>query len=148
MIKYLRGDLLDSKSDIIAHGCNCSNGFGSGVAKAVSIKYPKVKQAFHDKYEEDGWKLGDVQFVFTHDGKVVANCATQQAYLPRGINHADYDAIRKCMILVKDFAKASNKTIGIPKLGAGLAGGDWAIIEEILKDVFSDYDITIYVLGT
>lgn len=148
MIKYVQGDLFQASEDILAHGCNCRNGFGSGVAAGMAKKYPKAKAYFHDKFEEDGWKLGDVQFVqlVDKDHKWVANCATQYAYLPRGIKHADYDAIRTAMTKVKEFAKSKNMSIAIPKIGAGLAGGDWADIEKILQEVFSDYDVTVYYL--
>jgi O-acetyl-ADP-ribose deacetylase (regulator of RNase III) len=146
MINYIKGDLFDTNADIIAHGCNCSNGFGSGVAKIVATKYPKAKYYFHEKYDEDGWKLGDVQFVQVVGGRYIANCATQYAYLPRGVCHADYGAIKTCMEKVKDFAKDKNLSVAIPKIGAGLAGGDWNTIESILKEVFSDYDVTVYYL--
>lgn len=146
MIKYAKGDVLASKANIVAHGCNCRGGFGSGVAAAIKTKYPKARHYYLDKYEEDGWKLGDVQFVMQWDGRWIANCATQDGYLPRGVCHADYDAIRSCMEKVKDFAKPSSQTIAIPKIGAGLAGGDWDKIEAILNEVFSDYDVTVYVL--
>jgi hypothetical protein len=33
-----------------------------------------------------------------------------------------------------------------PQFGSGLAGGDWKHIAQIIKEVFEDRDITIYVL--
>lgn len=147
MLNYVQGDLFDSQADIIAHGCNCRGGFGSGVAKIVATKFPKARWYYLDKFEEDGWKLGDVQFVKLNSGDTyIANCATQDAYLPRGVNHADYDGIRLAMERVKAFAQEKGLTVAIPKIGAGLAGGDWNVIEKILEEVFSDYDITIYYL--
>lgn len=146
MIKYIQGDLFDSKADIIAHGCNCRGGYGSGVAKTMAQKFPKAKSYYLEKYDEDGWDLGDVQFVTVVGGKIIANCATQDEYYPRNKCHADYPAIRKCMEQVRDFAKANGYSIAIPKIGAGLAGGDWNTIEGILKDVFANYDITVYYL--
>lgn len=146
MVKYVKGDLFDSKADVLAHGCNCRGGYGSGVARTMALKYPKARHYYLDKYDEDGWELGDVQFVTVVGGKIVANCATQDEYYPRNKCHADYLAIRKCMEQVRDFAKANGYTIAIPKIGAGLAGGDWNIIEGILNDVFKDYDITVYCL--
>ncbi|MCX9024660.1 MAG: macro domain-containing protein [Candidatus Methanoperedens sp.] len=146
MVKYVKGDLFSSRCDVLAHGCNCRGGYGSGVAYAMAKKYPKARESYLEKFEEDGWKLGEVQFVVTHDGVVIANCATQASYLPRGICHANYPAIRVCMTKVKEFAKVNNKTIAIPKIGAGLAGGDWNIIEGILNEVFDDYDVTVYYL--
>jgi len=35
--------------------------------------------------------------------------------------------------------------IGIPKIGAGLAGGDWKVIEEIIDKIgFSDLTCVLY----
>lgn len=146
MIKYEQGDLFGTEADLIAHGCNCRGGFGSGVAYIVATKYPKARQYYLDKHDEDGWKLGEVQFVAQWNGKYIANCATQDAYLPRGERHADYPAIRTAMETVKAFAKENSLSIAMPKIGAGLAGGDWNVIEKILEEVFSDYDITVYYL--
>lgn len=144
MIKYVEADLFTASEDIIAHGCNCRNGYGSGVAYTMSQVYPKAKSMYHEKFDEEGWELGEVQFVLQNDGKYVANCATQDAFLPRGYRHADYEAIEDCMEKVKRFAKDKGLSIAIPKIGAGLAGGNWRMIEGILKEVFTDYDITVY----
>lgn len=146
MINYIQGDLFDTDAEIIAHGCNCRGGFGSGVAKIIATKYPKARFYYLDKFDEDGWKLGDIQPVMQWNGKYIVNCATQDAYLPRNECHADYDAIRLAMSRLKEFAMSKNMKIAIPKIGAGLAGGDWNIIESILNDVFSDYDVTVYYL--
>lgn len=146
MIKYVKGDVLRSNATLVAHGCNCRGGFGSGVALAVANKYPKTRRYYLDKFNTEGWELGDVQFVRETDNRVIANCATQDAYLPRGRKHADYPAIRKCMQTVKEFASANGLSIAIPKIGAGLAGGNWVLIEKILQEVFTDYDVTVYYL--
>jgi O-acetyl-ADP-ribose deacetylase (regulator of RNase III) len=144
MIKYIKGDLFNTDCDIIAHGCNCLGVMGSGVAKIVRDRYPKAYHAYVDKYDEDGLKLGEVQFVLQRDGKYIANCMTQNAFLPRGKRHADYNAIMDCMEQVKVFAMSKGLSIAIPKIGAGLAGGNWNAIEVLLKLVFEDYDVTVY----
>lgn len=146
MINYIQGDLFATDCDIIAHGCNCKGGFGSGVAYTMAKKYPKAKEMYLEKFEDEGWKLGDVQFVMVVGGKTIANCATQYGYLPRGIQHANYPAIRRAMLQVKMFAQHHGKSIAIPKIGAGLAGGNWDEIEGILRDVFHDYPVTVYYL--
>ena len=40
------------------------------------------------------------------------------------------------------------KSIGLPLIGCGLAGGDWSIVRDIIADVFEDtfIDVTIFVL--
>lgn len=146
MINYVKGDVLESGAGVVAHGCNCKGGFGSGVAGAVTQKYPYVRANYIDKFMHDGWTLGEVQLVEIEDNRYIANCATQNNYLPRGVCHADYVAIKTCMEKVKNFAIENNLTVAIPKIGAGLAGGDWNKIEGILNEVFVDHDVSIYTL--
>jgi O-acetyl-ADP-ribose deacetylase (regulator of RNase III) len=145
MVHYKKGDLLEASEDIVAHGCNCVGGFGSGVAGQIAKTYPKARYYYLDKFDTEGWKLGDVQYVPQWNGKIIANCATQQDIRPRQVCHADYGAIRSALTTIKQNAMP-NQTIAIPKIGAGLAGGDWNIISKILEEVFSDYDVTVYEL--
>lgn len=144
MLKYIDGDLFTTKADIIAHGVNCKGAFGSGVALQMAKRYPPAQFNYFKKFKEEGWKLGDVQFVKVGCCRYIANCATQHNFFPRDKVHANYDAIRDAMIKVREFAMANKLSIAIPKIGAGLAGGDWSTIKEILKEVFSDYDVTVY----
>lgn len=146
MIVYKKGDLFQAPENILAHGCNCAGGFGSGIAGQIAIKYPMARFEYMKKYENEGWVLGDVQFSPQSDKKIIANCATQQKFFPRNVCHADYDAIRKALTEVKNVAKAAGSSIAMPKIGAGLAGGDWNIIKNILDEVFDDYDVTVYEL--
>ncbi len=145
MVNYIKGDLFNAEADIIAHGCNCRGGFGAGVAGQIATKYPKAKHYYLDKFEEDGWYLGDIQFVRVWGKQeYIANCATQFNYLPRGIKHADYDAIRISMERLKEFAQSKCLSVAIPMIGAGLAGGDWNVIKKILEETFDNYDIAVY----
>lgn len=146
MVHQIKGNVLEQGFGIVAHGCNCKGGFGAGVALAVAKKHPEARNAYLMKFNTEGWRLGDVQFVMGRDGHLIANCATQKDYMPRGKRHVDYDAVRACMEKVRDYAKEHNLSVACPKIGAGLAGGDWSIIKGILKEVFVDYDITVFYL--
>jgi len=66
---------------------------------------------------------------------IVVNAYTQYRY---GRNHADgdsnpfdYEAFTMCMRKMNHLFKG--KLIGMPKIGAGLAGGDWNKIEKIIE---------------
>jgi O-acetyl-ADP-ribose deacetylase (regulator of RNase III) len=37
----------------------------------------------------------------------------------------------------------AGKKIGLPKIGAGLAGGDWSRIKEIIQTELNDCDVTV-----
>lgn len=147
MIIYVKGDLFKAPQDILAHGCNCLGGYGSGVAGLMAKIHPSSKEAYLKKHQSSGWKLGDVQYVKSND-KIIANCATQYAYgSPKsGTIFCDYSAIEKVMINLKNIADTKKMSIAIPKIGAGLAGGDWNKIESIINSIFKDTEIFVYVL--
>lgn len=145
MIKYIKGNLLDTDCEMIAHGVNCIGGFGSGIAGQIAHKYPLVKRAYLRKFNDGGWKLGDVQFVVQH-GKIFVNCATQKDYGEDNKIRADYFAISKVMRKLYAYSAHHNKRVAIPKIGAGLANGSWPEIEKRINEIFHDRDIFVYVL--
>jgi O-acetyl-ADP-ribose deacetylase (regulator of RNase III) len=53
----------------------------------------------------------------------------------------DYEAVRSCVRWIK--ARYSGKRIGLPKIGAGLAGGDWKEIASIIKEELAGEDVTL-----
>lgn len=150
MITYIQKDLFTAPVDLIAHGCNCKGGFGSGVAGIIAQKNPEAKNAYLNKYQSDGWRLGEVQIVPVKNSsyKYIANCSTQLNYggAKPGVVYADYGAIKQVMKELKSLCDENNWTIAIPKIGAGLARGDWKKIESIINEVFKDQEIFVYYL--
>lgn len=153
-IIYRKGNLLNAfdegEIDIIAHGVNCSGGFGSGIAGQIAKRFPEVKRQYLFKYNTKGWYLGQIQLVYLNN-KIIVNCATQKYYgkYPESqLNgmYCSYEAIRECMHQLKTIIKDSDLRIGIPKIGAGLAGGDWNEIEKVINEEFNDIPIYVYVL--
>jgi O-acetyl-ADP-ribose deacetylase (regulator of RNase III) len=117
---------------------------GSGVALALLKKWPQVREKYVEHHQKMGWRLGYVQFVSVGQNRFVANCATQKTYLPRGRVHVDYEAVEQCMETLYRHCKKFNNTIAMPKIGSGLAGGDWKTIRKIIDKVFHDIDVYIY----
>jgi O-acetyl-ADP-ribose deacetylase (regulator of RNase III) len=151
MIEFreLKGDLIQlSKQglfDVIAHGCNCFSKQKSGLAKQM------VENFQTDRFEMEVSKkttpiekLGniDYQYYWPSDALhfAVVNCYTQYEYGTDKVN-ADYEAITLCMRkLNKVFA---GRKIGLPKIGCGLAGGDWSVVKNILTTELKDCDVTL-----
>lgn len=149
-LKYKRGDLLDplNPEEIIGHGVNISGGFGSGIAGAIKVRYPKVREAYFKKFNKKQWKLGDVQLVEIDGGKMIANMATQERYGYDKKQYVDYDAIRKSMETVLTYAEAIGCSVAISKIGSGLGGGSWSVIEGIIVELLTTYNVgvTVYEL--
>jgi O-acetyl-ADP-ribose deacetylase (regulator of RNase III) len=138
MIEYIEGDVLNSGEQIVVHGCNCFNNMGSGIAKQVSIEYPWAAFADYETVPGDVNKLGRYTTAIGENGTRIINAYTQYHYSRIQVN-ADYNAIERAMAnICSDFPE--HKVFAMPKIGAGLAGGDWNIIEKILEKISNQYD--------
>lgn len=146
-MKTVEGDLiklaLEGKFDIIIHGCNCFCTMGAGIAKSFKSEFPEAFKADLTTEKGDKSKLGS----FTHATTIrsghaitVINAYTQFNYNGKGIK-ADYDAIRNVFKELK--LKFSGKRFGFPLIGAGLAGGDWKVISEIISEELQGEDFTL-----
>lgn len=128
---------------------------GSGVALAIRNRWPEVYQADVDYNEFAGKeKIGKFSWVdIIRKGervKTVYNLYTQINYLPRGIDHFEYDGFKNGLNNLLNHMNSINLTsLAMPKIGAGLAGGDWKKIKKIIKEVLNNHQemtITIYEL--
>lgn len=151
MIRYSQTDITAALRGIIAHGCNTSGGFGSGVAGAIRAKWPHVYQAFmknviHKDHRHE--QLGLVQYVVIDDNLMVANCYTQLNFGNDGQKYASPDAIYKSLRRCIEFIGESDMPLHIPKIGSGLGGLSWEtdvlpLIEQ-LNDEYPDVDIIVH----
>lgn len=143
-MKYINGDLIklaqENEFDVIGHGCNCFCTMGKGLAVSMKKAFPEITMADQCSRKGDRKKLG----TFTHvdyGGLIVLNLYTQYNFGNDNLLYAEYDAIRECMRGIKK--RYSGKRIGLPLIGAGLAGGDWNIISKIIEEELKDEDVTI-----
>ena len=144
MIDYIKDDITNTDCNYIVHGCNAQGVMGSGVAKVLYNKWPLVR----DYYMEQAcvWselELGSVQKVEVEKGKWVLNAITQRYFGRGGHKYVSYDAMDACMQKVRLMTK-EDEMIAMPKIGAGLGGGNWDIIETIIRVNLYDRNVTIY----
>lgn len=149
MIKEIKGNLFKSDVDVLVHGCNCWNTFGAGIALQVAKLYPEAYDEDLKTIRGDKNKLGTYTKWtgknFYNERDVTIINAYTQYYANAKIKPLDYDALEKVMIKIKKDFK-DNK-IAMPKIGAGLAGGDWNKISAIINNVFNEKEILVYALG-
>lgn len=145
MINYIVGDLLEAKEKVIVHGCNNYGVMGSGVAKQIRAKWPNVFDEYHLKYQVFGLELGSIIPVETTDGKIVVNAITQDGFGKDGARYVVYEAVEKCFMTINEKALDWNASeIAMPRIGAGLGGGDWTIIEDIITRTAKNYVPIVY----
>ena len=71
---------------------------------------------------------------------IVVNAYTQFDWRGSGPK-VDYDAVRSSMRWIKKHH--TGKRIGLPKIGAGLAGGEWPTIAAILEEELGGENVTL-----
>jgi O-acetyl-ADP-ribose deacetylase (regulator of RNase III) len=141
-IQYIEGDLLSSREPVIAHGCNAQGVMGSGIAKAIRDEYPTVYKDYRDVYEEQGNKLHLGQVITTRTlERTILNIISQE-YYGRNPNvvYVSYDAIEKAILRIN---KMGYVRVAFPKIGAGLANGNWELISHIIQTT-SDFTPVVY----
>jgi len=156
MKRIVRGDLLklalNGEFDVIVHGCNCGNTMGAGIALAIKREFPEAYRADCNTTEWDRSKMGTISQATVrrngHDITVVNGYTQYHWRVAKGntnINSnsnsnilVDYDAVRSVMKLVK--IRFRGQRIGYPLIGAGLAKGDWKVIEQIIDEELKGED--------
>lgn len=145
-MKSVKGDLiklaLKGEFDVIVHGCNCFNTMGAGIARQVAIELPEATIIDNYTKRGDRGKMGHFTAAEIERGKVkfiVVNAYTQYGCNIKQVN-VDYNAIKDVFQRIKQ--EYHGKRIGYPKIGAGLAGGDWSIITKILDTELEGEDHT------
>ncbi|AVP96829.1 phosphatase [Ahniella affigens] len=143
-LSTVRGDLLQlaraGQFDVVIHGCNCQCQMGKGIALAIKSEFPEAYEADQATLKGLQAKLGTISVAQIHRPSfsfTIVNAYTQFHWRGSGVK-ADYEAIRSAMRLVKQ--RFSGKRIGYPKLGAGLAGGDWSTISLIIEEELAGED--------
>jgi len=142
----LHGDLIEltkqGNFDVIVHGCNCFNTMGAGIAKSIKNAWPKAYNVDRSTVKGDRKKLGT--YSECHEKNIIILNAYTQYYFgsSRGKN-VDYMAIRNVFRRINQNFKGM--IIGIPKIGAGLAGGNWEIIENIINKETPDVKVILVI---
>jgi len=157
---------LEGKFNVIAHGCNCLSAMGAGLAPQMArafgcnrfemeLKGPDVNKLGNIDYqkfvigEKAVWSLEDADNKKNEPEITVVNAYTQYKY---GRNHSDgvsrpidYEALALCMRKMNTIFKGLH--IGLPQIGAGLAGGDWNRIKGIIIEELSDCRVTVVIFN-
>ena len=161
MLTYVKGDLLAQRKGILVHGCNGTKLPAGGIAGLIFKKWPGAEAAHHYlltqlNIDSPTEALG-LTSVFPveednleHPQLVIFNAITQS--FP-GSGSLSYSAIRDCCERLNEYASfykyhcCKDIPIIMPKIGSGIAGGDWDIISQIIDEtISSEHEVVIYAL--
>lgn len=153
-IIYVEGDATRPQSQgpkIIAHVCNNVGGWGRGFVLAISKLSKKPEQEFklwYSQRNQNDFALGAVQFVLVEEDLWIANMVGQHGIAKKGHSGPPpvrYPAIAQALAALGDKALELGATVHMPRIGCGLAGGQWEAIELLIWENLSSRDIQVTV---
>lgn len=150
----IKKDITTIETGVIIHQTNCQNVMGSGIARAIYEKWPGVKEKYH-RFCELQYKmhpslgplslLGEFQEITVQANPeiIVINIFGQLNYgngAKTGVRYTDYGALKNAFSNINKrlvFGNYDHNGITLPFyipkfLGAGLGGGDYKIIHELI----------------
>lgn len=143
-MKHVTGDLIrlaeEGHFDVIVHGCNCHCTMGRGIALQIKNQYPQALEADLNTKKGDASKLGSYTVADSGEGFLILNAYTQYDYYGKTLL-VSYHALRECFRKIKQ--EFGHLRIGYPKIGAGLAGGNWNVIADIIDEELQGSDHTL-----
>lgn len=149
-IVFLKGDATFPNKEgikIIAHICNDTGGWGKGFVLALSKRWQQPEKEYRKWFKEGTcFYLGEVQFVQVQEGILVANMIGQHGIRTReNGSPIRYDSVNLCLEKLGDKAVELNASIHMPRIGCGLAGGKWELIEPLIVSKLTERGVSVYV---
>jgi O-acetyl-ADP-ribose deacetylase (regulator of RNase III) len=163
-IHYIIGDATlpietEAENRLIVHCCNTLGAWGAGFVVPLGRRYPLAKDGYKKFIEENKGiiSLGEVNEVKVADNIYVENLIGQSFLYKKAngeipcnyiaIETGFLNIIRKWLSYYEVFHnEKQNFSIHMPRIGCGLAGGDWKTIENIIQRTFIDIaEVDVYV---
>ncbi|ELK7957952.1 macro domain-containing protein [Listeria monocytogenes] len=112
-----------------------------------NLNWEEPEKAYRKWYKDkNDFKLGEVQLIPVTDYISICNMIDQKG-TKTGSKGAPirYEAVESCLEKLSEIAKEQQASIHMPRIGCGLAGGKWEIIEPIIRKTLIANDIEVYI---
>ena len=150
MIKKVRGDILLSKAQAIAHGIAPHDHFGQGLALALRERYPAMAKDFRHYCHLQNPKAGH-SWLWAGPDRVIICLMTQEvapnhhAHPGKATTHNVNRALRELMNIIKE---QNVKSVALPRLATGVGGLHWDEVEPLINQHLAGAGIPIIVYET
>lgn len=149
-INYLKGDATSPQAKgtkLIGHVCNDLGGWGKGFVLALSRRWPEPERSYRDWHasrNKNDFGLAAVQFVQVEPYIWVANMVAQRGYKTGSQGPPiRYEALATCLRATGDKAIELGASLHLPRIGCGLAGGEWPRVEPLIQQHIADRGIAV-----
>jgi Zn-dependent peptidase ImmA (M78 family)/O-acetyl-ADP-ribose deacetylase (regulator of RNase III) len=122
--------------------------WGGGFAKQARKKWPHAQTHYREwAYGRRNLKLGNMHSVSVREDLTLVSLVAQHGFGGAGSGpKIRYGALFSALEKVAELASAQRATVHMPRIGTGEAGGNWNIIEGIVREtlISRGIKVTIY----
>lgn len=147
MIRYTKGDLLQSTAQALVNTVNTIGVMGKGIALQFKNAYPENFKVYHKACAEGKLTIGQMLVTETKDlfgnNKYIINFPTKTTWR----KPSEYIYIQQGLVALRqEIISRSITSIAIPPLGSKNGGLDWERVRPMIEDALADLpcDIIIY----
>jgi O-acetyl-ADP-ribose deacetylase (regulator of RNase III) len=140
--RFTKGDIFATGGvKAYAHGCNCAGAMGAGIAIEFKRRWPRMFDEYAARCGDGRFRLGDV-FVWSEGEHTIFNLGTQEHWRKK----AQIPALTRSLAKMLDLAvHAGIERVGLPRIGAGLGGLDWARVKKVIAEAGKASAVTMVV---
>ncbi len=151
MIKEVKGDILLTGAQAIAHGVAPNDHFDRGLALSLRENYPAMVKDFRHFCKLQNPPAGEVWMWGTDDKFRVFNMMTQEPAKSQNSHPgpASLPNVNHCLKnLVKMVKEEDIKSLALPKLATGYGKLNWDDVLPLIKSRLGELDIPVYIYST
>lgn len=144
MIKYVKGNLLESEAECLVNTVNCEGVMGKGIAYQFKLRFPENNRDYIKACKSGALVIGKLHY-WKEDGKVIINFPTKDTWRKKSEIEFIEKGLNELVVLIP---KLGIKSIAIPALGCGNGGLQWGEVKKLILNKIekyeNDYDFLIY----
>lgn len=153
MIRYVEGDILLSKAQVIAHGIAPQDHFDSGLALALRERWPSMVRDYRHAAHSDAPAAGSIWIWAGVDAdggtRCIANLLTQDMQ-GSGRNarpaKATLENVGHCLKELAKYVQSEGVTsVALPCLATGVGGLDWKDVKPLVERYLGELSATVVV---
>ncbi|WPU94692.1 macro domain-containing protein [Mucilaginibacter sabulilitoris] len=146
MLRFTKGNLLDSGAEALVNTVNTMGVMGKGIALQFKKAFPLNYQLYREACQRGELETGQLLVVkdtnLLTGEKTIINFPTKKDWKHPSKN----EYIASGLIALRVFLEKSKlKSIALPALGCGNGGLDWQVVKPMLTGMLSDLQIEIIV---
>ena len=149
MIQKVKGDILKSTSDLVAHGVAPNDHFDQGLALKLRERWPAMYKDFRHWCKVKSPKSGEAWFWGGPEHTRIVALLTQDP-APEGHGHPGPATTHNVNVALRELRKIADeegvRSLALPRVATGVGRLDWADVEPLIEQHFADaeYDVFVY----